>query len=160
MEYRGEGVVMDWHLDKLLNLPHVTVESCRELEGDVLLQLGLLNDAICCPHCGYQTDKLMQSKKVLIRDLSVFGQVVYLQVPRRQFHCLNCDKYPTERLEFVALRHRYTERYEQWIYEQVRQRNLEQVSQSEGLSVDVVRGIFNQRAEAQIAKKNWAHSSV
>ncbi|WP_445300887.1 transposase family protein [Microcoleus sp. BR0-C5] len=34
-----------------------------------------------------------QNRPVLIRDLSIFGQPVYLQVPRRQFYCRTCQKY-------------------------------------------------------------------
>ncbi|WP_293337130.1 transposase family protein [Microcoleus sp. CAWBG58] len=37
----------------------------------------------------------------MIRDLSIFGQPVYLKVPRRQFYCRTCQKYFTESLNFV-----------------------------------------------------------
>ncbi|WP_445242866.1 transposase family protein [Microcoleus sp. N3A4] len=33
-----------------------------------------------------------------MRDLSIFGRLVYLKVPRRQFYCGECKKFPTESL--------------------------------------------------------------
>ena len=56
-----------------------------------------------------------------MRDLAIFGQVVYLNVPRRQFYCQNCQKYPTEPLSFVEKRRNYTIRYEEYIYEKVKE---------------------------------------
>lgn len=40
---------MDIHLDRLLALPDVTVESCHEMEDDVCLNLRRLNQGINCP---------------------------------------------------------------------------------------------------------------
>jgi transposase len=81
---------MDFHLDSLLNLPNVTVLSCQYQEGFVILKLDLLNEGITCPHCQGYTDNLHQTRPILVRDLSICGQGVYLQVPRRQFICPNC----------------------------------------------------------------------
>jgi hypothetical protein len=41
---------MDFHLDSLLNLPNVTVFSCQQQEGFMILKLELLNEGINCPH--------------------------------------------------------------------------------------------------------------
>ncbi len=80
---------------------------------------------------------------MLIRDLPVFGRVVYLKVPRRQFYCSNCQRYFTERLEFADWERRYTQRYEEYIYQRIKSSNIEQVSREEGLSFEKVQGIFN-----------------
>nr|WP_275265884.1 helix-turn-helix domain-containing protein [Gloeothece citriformis] len=65
---------------------------------------------------------------MLLRDLSLFGQGVYLQVPRRQFICPHCGKYPTEPLNFIDKRRNYTKRYEEYIYEKVKELTVEKVS--------------------------------
>jgi transposase len=78
---------MDFHLDALLNLPNVTVFTYYQKEGFIILKLELLNEGIQCPHCQNYTDHLHQTRSILVRDLSIFGQSVYLQVPRRQFYC-------------------------------------------------------------------------
>ena len=142
---------MDFHLDRLLNLPQVTVFTCQQKEGFILLKLNLLNEGISCPHCQNYTDKIHQTHSMLVRDLSICGKGVYLQVPRRQFYCNHCKKYPTESLEFVEKRRNYTQRYEKYIYEQVKELTIEQVSRHEQLSPEQVENIF--RRISRIKKK-------
>jgi len=78
-----------------------------------------------------------------VRDLAIWGRPVYLQVPRRQFYCRQCQRYFTELLEFVDWERCYTQRYEAYIYQRVQASNIEQVRQEEGLSWDQVNGIFD-----------------
>jgi hypothetical protein len=76
---------MDFHLDTLLKLPNVTVFTCRQKLDCIILQLELLNEEIICPHCQKYTDDINQNRPILVRDLSIFGQAVYLQVPAVNF---------------------------------------------------------------------------
>ena len=137
---------MDFHLDSLLNLPNVTIFTSSQQEGFILLKLEFLNEGINCPHCQYYTDIVHQIRPILVRDLSICGQGVYLQVPRRQFYCPRCKKSPTERLDFLEMRRNYTRRYEEYIYERVKELTVEQVSQNEQLSADQVSRIFQRVA--------------
>jgi len=89
---------MDFHLDALLNLPYVTVISCQQQEELIFLKLDFVNEGITCPHCQTYTDNLHQTRYILVRDLSIFGSEVHLLVPRRQYICPHCGKYPTEAL--------------------------------------------------------------
>ncbi|MEG4235758.1 helix-turn-helix domain-containing protein [Microcoleus sp. Pol11C3] len=74
--------------------------------------------------------------------MSVYGRSVYLQVPRRQFYCASCQRYVTEKLEFLDKKRRHTQRYEQNIYARVQQSSMEQIGREEGLSYDEIKGIF------------------
>ena len=136
---------MDYHLDALLNLPNLTVESCTQEGQQVFLKLRLLNEASNCSHCQNFSDQLHQNRPVLIRDLPTFGKLVYLHLPRRQFYCSCCQKYFTERLSFVDWERRYTQRYENAIYQRVQTTSIEQVSREEDLSWDQVQGIFQHK---------------
>jgi transposase len=138
---------MDFHLDNLLNLPHITVLSCQQQEGFIILTLDFLNEGILCPHCQTYTDHLHQTRPILVRDLSILGQGVYLKVPRRQFICPHCGKYPTEPLEWIESRRNYTKRYEKYIYEKVKELTVEQVSKIEQLSSEQVQAIFSKQAQ-------------
>ena len=133
---------MDFHLDTLLNLPNTTVESCTRQSNEVFLKLRFLTDTASCPHCQTMSETLNQNRPILIRDLSVFGQVTYLKVPRRQFYCRECQRYFTESLPFLDEGRLYTRRYEEYIYQQVQQSSIEQVSRAENLTFDRVEGIF------------------
>ncbi|MEP1080366.1 transposase family protein [Leptolyngbya sp. PL-A3] len=145
---------MDFYLDSLLHLPYVTVDGYKEVDGTVVLKLRYLNETICCPGCGASLDEIHQVEYILIRDLPVFGKPIYLQVPRRQFHCQECQRFWTERLSFVDWQHHYTQRYEQAIYEQVKQSSIEVVSRVEWASASSVRAIFKGQAVARVKKSS------
>lgn len=142
---------MDFHLDTLLNLPDVTGESCIYQDDEVYLILRSLTEGRDCSYGGNHSKELPQNRPILIRDLSVFGRVVYLKVPRRQFFCCNCQRYFTERLEFVDWERRYTQRYEEHVYQRVKSSSSEQVRREEKLSFEQVQGIFNHKHSS---KKN------
>jgi len=78
----------------------------------------------------------------LIRDLSISGQLIELEIPRHQYYCNNCQKYFPEQLCFVDEGRRYTKRYEEYIYHRVQVTRVEQVKREEELSCDQAQGIF------------------
>ncbi|ACK70814.1 hypothetical protein PCC7424_2393 [Gloeothece citriformis PCC 7424] len=49
---------MDFHLDGLLHLPHVTVLTYQQQEGFIILIIDFLNEGIICPYCQIYTDNL------------------------------------------------------------------------------------------------------
>ncbi len=112
---------MSFHLDYLLDLRGVKVETCTLIEGKIYFRLSVVVSGIVCPHCENYTEKLHQNRPILTRDLSVFGCSVYLKVPRWQFYCPSCQRYSTEKLEFLDKKRRQTQRYEQNIYTRVKQ---------------------------------------
>jgi transposase len=146
---------MDFHLDTLLNLPNITVFTCRHKLDCIILQLELLNEGIICPHCQEDTDDINQNRPILVRDLSIFGQAVYLQFPRRQFYCSGCQKYSTEQLCWMEMGRKYTQRYEEYIYEKVKELTVEQVSRTEQISAAQVERIFHRISRRK--KKDWGN---
>lgn len=144
---------MDFHLNSLLNLSQATVFTCYQETDFICLQLQLNNEGINCPHCHKYTDTLHDTSHILVRDLSIFGRLVYLKVPRRKFYCKSCGRYPTEVLDWVEKRRGFTWRYENYIYAQVKQLTVEQVSIQECLSSEQVQSIFSRRAKRELAKK-------
>ena len=140
---------MSFHLDYLLDLPGVKVETCTQIEGQIYFRLRALASEIVCPHCNNYTEELHQNRPTLVRDLSVFGRFVYLEVPRRQFYYRSCQRYITEKLEFIDKERRHTKRYEQNIYARVQQSSREQIGREEGLSYDEIKGIYTQVNSSQ-----------
>ncbi|MEG4250786.1 helix-turn-helix domain-containing protein [Microcoleus sp. Pol10D4] len=70
-------------------------------------------------------------------------------MPRRQFYCTNCQRYVTEKLEFLDKKRRHTQRYEQNIYARVQQSSMEQIGREERLSYDEVKGIVSHVSSSQ-----------
>lgn len=134
---------MSFHLDYLLDLPKVTVETCSCIENQFTLQLRIGSEGMNCPHCGQYTEELHQNRPILARDLSTFGKAVYLKVPRRQFYCPQGQRYATEVLEFMDWKRHHTKRYEEHIYQRIKVSTIEQVSREEELGVEEIKGIFD-----------------
>jgi transposase len=140
---------MDFHLDTLLDLPNITVFSYSSELDFIVLKLQLINDGINCPICHKYIDTVHQIRPILVRDLSVFGRLVYLKVPRRQFYCSHCKKSPTEPLSWLNKKQRQTTRYQEYIYESVKELTAKQVSEREKMSEDAVQDIFNKIARSK-----------
>ena len=154
-----EAKLMDFHLDGLLNLPHITIERCIKNDRKTILKVGFLTDYATCPHCQKSTDELHQIRTILIRDLPISGQLIELEIPRRQYYCKNCQKYFTEQLCFVDEGRRYTQRYEEYIYHRVQVTTVSQVKREEELSWDQVQGIFNHK-RSQVKKPHGERLNV
>lgn len=138
---------MDFHLDTLLNLPNIVADSYSTTLDAIVVKLQLVNAGINCPNCNEYISHVHQTRPVLVRDLSVFGQVVYLKVPRRQFYCSNCKTSPTELLSWVNKKQRQTNRYQEYLYEKVKELTVKQVSENEKMSEDAVQDIFHKVAQ-------------
>jgi len=144
---------MLFFLENLLNLPKVSIRNVIQEGKQAFLILSCQEEEVKCNYCGSLTDELHQTNNVLVRDLSISGQMVYLKVPRRKFYCKNCQRFFTENLEFMEARRKYTVRYEEYIYGRVNVSSVEQVSREESLSWDQVNGIYQRQCE--VKKKDW-----
>ena len=82
---------MDFHRDSLLNIPNVTVFSCQEQEGYIILKLDFLNEGITCPHCHNYTDDIHQTRPILIR-LQIKYKIFFLELPREKKRLVNARK--------------------------------------------------------------------
>ena len=140
---------MDFHLDTLLNLPDIVADSYSITLDSIVIKVRLVNDGINCPNCNEYIHKLHQIRPILVRDLSIFGQVVYLKVPRRQFYCTNCKTSPTESLSWLNKKQRQTNRYQEYIYERVKELTVKQVSENEKMSEDAIQDIFHKVASSK-----------
>jgi len=145
---------MLYFLENLLKLPKVSIQSVIQEGQEVFLILTCTEEKVECQYCSSATDELHQTRHVMVRDLPISGQIVYLKVPRRKFYCKHCQHYFTENLEFMLPRRKYTERYEKYIYQRVNTSSVEQVKREESLSWDQVHGIYKHQCEA--LKKNWS----
>ena len=71
------------NFDQLLDLPNVTVVNYQKIAQTIFLKLALLNETIECHNCHQILDRINQTEYNLVRDLSILGNRVYLEVPRR-----------------------------------------------------------------------------
>jgi transposase len=142
---------MDFHLDRLLNLPDLRIEKCLDTESEVHLTVKSWKESVNCPGCGLETDRINQERPLRVRDVSIFGKFTYLYFKRRQFYCENCQKYWTERLEYIDFKRQTTQRYQEYIYKRVKVSTVSEVAREEELTYDRVQSIF----ENQFLKKKY-----
>ncbi|MDB9496368.1 transposase family protein [Spirulina major CS-329] len=138
---------MNFLLDDLINLPKVRIRNVIKESTETFLILDCLEEEVTCPHCENKTDKIHQTRTKIVRDLPISGQIIYLNIPKRQFHCEQCQKHFTEELEFVERGRRFTQRYEKYVYERVIASSVEQVRREEDLSWDQVNRIHQHQYE-------------
>ena len=141
---------MESNLTKLLAFQGWIVIGLTFMEYGICFHIEFDKNEMECPHCHSIITELHQTRPILIRDLPVFGQVVYLRVPRRRFYCRKCQRYSTETLKYVDRGRRHTQRYETNIFERIKGATIEQVAKEEGLSFHEIEGIFKHIAESKI----------
>jgi transposase len=137
-------------LDEILGLPQVTIERTEIQATEIHLYVKLRTESAMCPHCRQECRELHQNSVRVIRDLPLSGRPCYLHVRIRRFWCPRCGLPVAEPLEWVDPYRNYTTRYEGHIYELVRQNNITYVEALEGVSYEVVEGIFWREANRRI----------
>jgi transposase len=137
-------------LQEILGLPQLTIARVEVQETEIHLYVKLRTESARCPQCHQECRDLHQNSVRVIRDLPLSGRWCYLHVQTRRFWCPRCGLPVAEPLEFVAPYRNYTRRYETHIYELVRQNNITYVEALEGLSYDVVEGMFLREARQRI----------
>jgi transposase len=80
---------MLFFLENLLDLPNVRIRNVIKEGKEAFLLLGCLKEEVTCPHCSNLTDELHQTRSLLVRDLPISGQDIYLKVPRRKFYSVS-----------------------------------------------------------------------
>ena len=132
-------------LEELLNFSGITVDKYKIEPNQITLNLEYFKDKTDCPYCKNETEEINQTRKVKVRDLSILGKITLLEIPRRQFYCKHCQKYFTERLDFIDFPRQITERYKNHIFTRVKVSTITQIAKEESLTYDQVKGIFDER---------------
>jgi len=78
-------------LTQLLNLPGIVVESLRETETDLMLEVEAWTDKATA-HVAVAVVLIYIKIMVIVRDLPISNRQVRLKVNRRQFKCKTCTK--------------------------------------------------------------------
>lgn len=131
--------------EELLGFTGITVGNYQIEPDKVTLKLGYFKDTSTCLCCKNETEEINQIRRLKVRDISILGKITILEIGRRQFYCKNCQKYFTERLDFIDFPRQITERYKDYLFERVRVSTITQIAKEESLTYDQVKGIFQER---------------
>lgn len=138
---------MKFPVDKILNLPEMTVLSCQEIEGlGFIIEIEASKRSAPCPSCGQISRSIHQNHWRIVQDLPWSNQLVLLRINRRQFRCNNCQKPFSEELEFIKSQRGYTKRFAAEIVKQVLDSNIRSVAARNDLSEEEVQSMLSSLA--------------
>ena len=137
-------------LTQLLAIPNYKVIATDIGEDTITLEIQSTCQSVACPFCGQQTDSLHERHRRTVRDLPISGKPCYLHFVRRRFFCHDCNRVFSESLDFVQGRRDYTNRYQDWIFHQVKENNITVVQRAEALTYDQIESIFFHEANSRI----------
>ena len=136
-------------LADVLDIPSVRLTGYRKEPDRIQIIVELEANSAICPECGVRSARKHSGKTIAVRDLPCFGRQVYLLLPRRRFKCNHCRRPFTERLSFVDFGASFTKRYEQYVYDQCKERSLTAVEKQEGISDTVIAKVYDSFASVQ-----------
>lgn len=125
-------------LTELLDLPGIEVENYTNCGGQLILEVEAMTTRAICPRCEQTSCHLHQNHWYLVRDLSISGRTVFLKVNRRQFKCQTCSKPFSETLDFIGHRRKQTDRFSEFIVQQVLHSDMHNVAVQNDLTDEEV----------------------
>jgi len=142
---QGDYRLRDW------SLPSVRFDTALTEEN--LTELHLLRESsfgFICSSCGQRTSFTYGSTMVRIRDLSIFEFKAHLVLDKYRVKCPNCGV-KIEKLDFVDLYSRYTNRFEEYVARLCRITSIKQVADLLGLDWKTVKKIDKKYLEKEFA---------
>lgn len=147
-------------LTKLINLPEIVVIDFNFVEEVGLIFSVKTEQKIQnCPKCFYQVHSLHQNHHRLIKDLSLFNQIVYLNLNQRQLKCNQCGNIFSERLNFIDKNKIYTRRLALKAYQEYLESDLFQVAERNNLSQEEIKNILKKMRTKDTQKCTTEESS-
>ncbi|MFK4998357.1 transposase family protein [Bacillus sp. N9] len=122
----------------LLELPEFEVVNQETFDTHYLVHIEKNTDEERCTYCGFHSSFVHDKRTRKIRDLSVLNKPLYLIVCIKRYRCQNCDEVFSPSFESVASHQRYTNRFRQFIYEQVLGTTIQDISRKQRLLIQLL----------------------
>lgn len=106
------GFVMRYpnYTEEMLGLKDAIVTKIETIDGTTQIHLEMKLQTQVCPHCYYDTKRTHDYRYQQIKDLSLFGQVTWLNLRKRRYFCSHCGKSFLEKISFLPRYQRITTR--------------------------------------------------
>ena len=124
----------DWFFyEDLLRLPGLKITKVEPRDKRIDIYGEVDEGAQPCPNCGERTQVIRSYTPREVRDLDISGRQVWLHLQLKQYECVSCKRYFTQRLSWAAKGKSYTKRQSKFIFEMCEQQSFAQV----GVLVDM-----------------------
>lgn len=101
----------------LLRLPGLKIERVEAGERRIEIYGDVDEGSQRCPNCGDPTTVVRSYSTREIRDLDISGRQVWLHLKMKQYECISCKRYFTQRLSWATTGKSYTKRQAKFIFE-------------------------------------------
>ena len=121
-----------------------------QITGDERIEVFIESslEAAVSPECQQVSTQIHDTAELqTIRDLPMWDRQCWLRYAPRRFACATCRNTFVERVAWREPGFAHTLLYAQHIYQRTRREDMAQVAQDEGLSQDLVRGVFERGAK-------------
>lgn len=122
-------------------------------EDELIIELENQESQANCPNCSKLTDKVHQSHRYRVRDISWSSWDIFLSIDRRQFRCRNCHKVFSEELELVKKRRTYTKRLGRKVIEEVLETDVSNTGKRNRMSPAEIETILKEAEEDYLREK-------
>ncbi len=101
----------------------------------------IFSDSLC-PRCGQRTGAWSEERWRQVRDLSLLGRPVWLEIRQRRFRCQGCGRRFWEQFPSVSLRQRQTRRLQAHLVQSLRGTSVVQASQVNQIGYRIVERLY------------------
>jgi transposase len=141
-------------ITKLINFEGVKATDYHFItDNEILITLENQTSESTCPHCHTITNKIHQAHYYRIRDIPLSGYDVFLNINRRQFRCINCQKIFSEELNFVKKRRTYTTRLAEKVVKEVLESDIVNTAKRNGMTPREIETLLKEKSEDLLEEK-------
>jgi len=137
-------------IEILLGFSELSVTSVKMTKGCIEIDCRSKFEESICPSCLKKCKKVSSVTTRRVRDMSILGKEVYLNLESRQFHCRDCSRYFQEQFSFVKPSKTNTIRLEEYLYACLKTSSFKQVSVRENILWDVLQDLFEHYSQQEI----------
>lgn len=136
--------------EDLLAIPKLKIDSIEKKESRLNFHCTIQNQVDKCPSCLGKTNLVNQYDTRKVQDLRISGKEVWLYLRIPQFFCPDCNRYFTQKLEWIEPGKSYTKRQSKWIFELCSKQPFTEVAAIVNLSHKTVERLFYDLAQKEI----------
>ncbi len=141
-------------ITKLINFEGVKATDYHFItDNEILITLSNQTSESTCPYCHTITNKIHQDHYYRIRDIPLSGYDVFLNINRRQFRCIHCQKIFSEELNFVKKRRTYTTRLAEKVVKEVLESDILNTAKRNGMTPREIETLSKEKSEDLLEEK-------
>jgi len=143
--------------EELLQLPDLRILKVEKEGKKIILQAESLSTTSKCPQCLGDCHEVHQYTKREVRDLDISGKEVWLHLRVKQYVCPICNRYFSERFDWVAPNKSYTKRQSKWIFELCAKQPFTEAGALANMNHKTVERLYHEQGESRLdLKKRYA----